>query len=227
MPGFLAAINEIKENLGETICLTGRVAAPFSSVALLYGMEKALTLLVENPELFRKTAEFFVELMTEWAKAQIQAGADAIWVGDCVACSGFISPAHYADFAADGASKVNAALRNAGGIVFYHAGESSSAHLELMADTRPDALSIGGRIDIGQVKETLGRRICLLGNIRGIETLQLSSPDEVQKETIRIMKAGKINGGYIFNSEEGIPYQTPEDNVAIMMRTAKEHSLYE
>ena len=36
------------------------------------------------------------------------------------------------------------------------------------------------------------------------------------------MHAGMRNGGYIFNSEEGIPYQTPEENVRIMMQTAKQ-----
>lgn len=227
MPAFLAAIAEIKESLGETICLTGRVAAPFSATALLYGTQPALTLLVEDPELFRQTAEFFAGLMSEWGRAQLEAGADAIWVGDCVACSGFISPAHYADFAAEPARKVNASLRNDGGIVFYHAGESCMSHLELMADTRPDALSIGGAIDMNEAKETVGKRVCLLGNIDGLKTLQSGNPEDVESETIRIMEAGKRNGGYLFNSEEGMAYQTPEENVETMMRTARKYGLYE
>jgi len=226
MPAFLEAIRRIKQELGDTVVLTGRVAAPFSSVALLYGVENSLTLLFENPELFKKTSDFFIELMKEWGKAQIQAGADAIWVGDCVASSGFISPKHYSEFAFEGASKLNAALKKEGVFVFYHAGESSLPHLELMADTHPDALSIGGKIDIKEAKETVGRKICLLGNIHGINTLQLGSPEEVERETIRIMEEGKKGGGYIFDSEEGIPGDTPEENVKIMMQTAKKHSRY-
>ena len=227
MPAFLEAIRKIKNELGDTICLSGRVAGPFSSVALLYGIESTLVLLIENPELFKKTADFFVELMSAWGKAQIQAGADAIWLGDCVASSGFISSEHYSEFAAGGALKVSEALKKEGALVFYHAGESSLAHLELMADVQPSALSIGGKIDIKKAKETVGKRICLLGNIHGIETLQLGSPEEVEKETIRIMEEGKKGGGYIFNSEEGIPRETPEENIKVMMETAKKHCLYE
>ncbi|MFH1905180.1 MAG: uroporphyrinogen decarboxylase family protein [bacterium] len=226
MPAFLEAISRIKEELKDTICLCGRVAAPFSSVALLYGVEKALVLFLENPELFKKTADFFVELMSEWGKAQIQAGADAIWVGDCVASSGFISPKHYSEFAAEGALKLNTALKKDGALIFYHAGESSLPHLELMADTHPDALSIGGGIDIKEAKEALGKRVCLLGNIHGIKTLQRGSPEYVEKETIRIMESGKKNGGYIFNSEEGIAFQTPEQNIRITMQTAKKYGSY-
>jgi len=225
MLAFLEAISRIKEKLGDTVCLAGRVAAPFSSVTLLYGVENGLILLFENPELFKETANFFVEFMIEWGKAQIQAGADAIWVGDCVASSGFISSSHYAEFALPGVLRLNEALKKEG-FVFYHAGESSLTHLESMANSYPDVLSIGGKIGLNKVKETVGKRVCLMGNIKGIEVLQRGSPEEVERETMRIMEIGKKGGGYIFNSEEGIPYQTPEENVKIMMQTAKKHSLY-
>ena len=225
MPAFLEAIKKIKAELGDGICLTGRVAAPFSSVALLYGIENALSITIDEPELFKKTADFFVELMTEWAKAQIRAGADAIWVGDCVACSGFISPKLYSEFALKGTLKLNEELKK-DAIVFYHAGESSMEHLCLMAETRPDGLSVGGKIDISEAKETLGKTICLLGNISGIETLQMGDVEKVEKETIRIMEAGKKNGGFIFNSEEGIPYDMPLENIQIMMQTAKKYGKY-
>lgn len=226
MPAYLEALSRIKKELGDTICLTGRVAGPFSSVALLYGAEEALTLLFEDPDLFNETADFFVTLMSQWAKAQTQAGADAIWVGDCVASSGFISPKHYSEFALQNTTRLNQAIKKAGAIVFYHTGDSSLKHLELQADTCPDALSVGGKIDIKEVKKTIGTRMCLLGNIAGIETLQLGDPELVEKETIRIIEAGKVDGGYIFNTEEGVPYQTPQKNIATMMQTAKKHCLY-
>jgi len=227
MPAFLETIRRIKDAFGETVCLTGRIAAPFTSVALLYGVERSLVLLSENPELFKKTADFFTEFTVAWGKAQIQAGADALWVGDCVASSGFISPNHYLEFAAKRVSEVIEALKQEGAFVFLHSGESSLAHLELMADARPSALSVGGKLDIKKAKETVGKMVCLLGNIRGIETLQLGSPEEVARETARIMEEGKKGGGYIFNSEEGIPAETPEENMKAMMETARNHCSYQ
>jgi len=225
MPAFLEAVSRIKKELGDSVCVTGRVAAPFTSVSLLFGVEKALTLPYENNELLLKSMDFLLELAVEWAKAQIRAGADAIWVGDCIACSGFVSSKHYNEFALSGALKINEILKKES-FVFYHAGESSLQHLELMADSHPDVLSIGGKIDIGIAKETVGKRVCLMGNIRGMEVVQREVPENVEKETIRIMETGKKNGGYIFNSEEGIPCETPEENMRIMMQAAKKHSQY-
>ena len=62
MPILLEAISRIKEELGDTVCVTGRVAAPFSSVTLLYGMTETSMLMYDNPALIHETNKFFVEL---------------------------------------------------------------------------------------------------------------------------------------------------------------------
>lgn len=226
MPAYLDVLNKIKKELSDTICLTGRVSAPFSSAGLLYGIREALELMIDNPELLRKTMDFCIELQIGWGKAQIAAGADAIWLGDCLASSGFISPRHYTEFALEEARKISHALKESGAIVFYHAGEKSLSHLELMAQVQASALSIGEGIDISLAKGTVGKKICLVGNIDSIRVLQRGNPEEVAQETIRIMEAGKRGGGYIFNSGESIPPQTPEGNVRAMIQTARKHGLY-
>jgi len=224
MPGFLEVLKRIKKEFGNTVCLTGRVAAPFSGVGLLYGVQEALILPMENPDLLRKTMEFVSELAIYWGKEQIKAGADALWVGDCVASSGFISPKYYAEFALEPAHKVIMTLRKENVFLFYHAGENSLSHLKLMAETKPNALSIGGKIDIKKAKETFSKKNCLLGNMRGIEVMKYGTREDVEKETSRIMEEGKRGGGYIFNSEEGIPPDVPIENMKVMLETARRHS---
>lgn len=226
MPAFLDALGRIKETFGDTICLTGNVAGPFTSVGLLYGASETLTLLCDDPKLLMKSVEFFVDLQIDWAQAQLEAGADAIWLGDCFAGSAFISPEHYRAFAADGARTVCDRLKDAEAFVFYHAGENDIARLRLMAEVGPSALSVGELVDLEQAKNTIGKRMCLLGNIDGIRALERGSPADVERETARIMGIGKKGGGYIFNSGEGIPYQTPEENISTMMQTARKHARY-
>ena len=119
MPAHLEALAGIKQAHGGRLVVAGRVAAPFSAVALLYGISDGLVLLYDDPDLFRDTARFFVELMTAWGIAQLDAGADAIWLGDCVAASGFLSPRQHADFALEPAALVSDALRAHGGVVIY------------------------------------------------------------------------------------------------------------
>jgi len=198
------------------------VAAPFSSVALLYGISEGLILLLDDPDLFRATADFFVELMSMWGIAQLDAGADAIWLGDCVASSGFLSPQHYADFAVEPAKRVSDALREHGGAVIYHAGEDSPDHLQIAAE-HFEIINLGEGVDLGQMKAALGDRVCLSGNADPMRLMNCDDLAEVEAETRRIVEAGKPGGGYIFNTGEGIPRQTQPEVVRAMVQTAKRY----
>ena len=41
-------VRALKEKLGDAVCITGRIAAPFSSLALVYGMKPVLTGICEG-----------------------------------------------------------------------------------------------------------------------------------------------------------------------------------
>jgi uroporphyrinogen decarboxylase len=118
MPVLLDAIKRIKDEFGDTVCVTGRTAAPFSSVTLLYGITETLMLLYDNPQLVKDTARFFIELQSMWGTAQIEAGADALWVGDCNASGHLISVDDYMEFAFEGVKKCVEAYDRAGALVF-------------------------------------------------------------------------------------------------------------
>ena len=163
MDQYLRALRQIKDELGDTICLCGQIAAPFTSCSLIFGVSDTLTLIFEDQELLKKTSEFFVDLQIEWGKAQLNAGADALWLGDCVASSSFISPQQYREFASQGASKVSEALQKEGGYIFYHTGDKSLTHLQLAAYLGFSALNIGEGIDMAKVIEFIRlREPCVL-----------------------------------------------------------------
>lgn len=226
MPAFLAALSRIKERFGDTICLTGNVAGPFGSVALTYGIDQAMILMIDQPELYFQAMDFFVDLQIAWGRKQREAGADAIWLGDCIATSGFISADHYAQFALERARKVANGLRDAGLLVFHHGGEIKLSHLEPMLQVGGDALSIGERTDLAPIAKALGDKACLMGNIDGIQALQNGDEQQVRDETQRIMEIGKTASGYIFNSGEGISYHAKEQNMHAMVQAAREFGRY-
>ena len=226
MPVHLEGISGIKSAFGEDLCVAGRVAAPFTSVALLYGVSDGLMLLLDDPDLFCATAEFLVDLMTMWGIAQLEAGADAIWLGDCVAASGFLSPQHYADFAVEPARRVSDALRDHGGIVIYHSGEESLAHIQTAAP-HFEIINVGEGIELGKVKAAVGDTVCLSGNADPIKLMNCPELGEVKAQTGRIVEAGKPGGGYVFNTGEGIPRQTEPEVVRAMIQAARRHGGYE
>lgn len=225
MPVHLEALEGIKRAHGDSLVVAGRCAAPFSATALLYGISDGLMLLFDDARLFRDTCEFFVELMSEWGQAQIRAGADCIWLGDCVASSGFCSPQQYADYAVEPACRVQEAIKAAGGEVIYHAGDHSLPHLEIGAE-HFDIINVGEGIDLGVVKAAIGHKVCLSGNAHPIRLMDCGGVEEVAQETRRIVEAGKPGGGYIFNTGEGVPRQVRPEVITTMIQTAKQCGVY-
>ena len=223
MPILLDAIRRVRAELGDTCCVTGRVAAPFSSTALLYGIQETMMLIYTDPDLLRATNDFFVKLQTAFGIAQLEAGAHALWVGDCNAMSNFISLEQYTQFAFEPCQRLLAACRDAGVLTCMHASEDKVPYIEKQCELGTDILSVGPAIDIAEAKAATRGKVALLGNLDPIEVLERASPEAVAAEAERIMAIGKEGGGYVFCSGEMVPRDTPEANMRAMVEAARAH----
>jgi uroporphyrinogen decarboxylase len=155
----------------------------------------------------------FEDYQIRFGLDQIQAGADAIWLGDCNASGHLISPDAYRDFAMEPASRVAEAYKDAGGIVFYHASEELPALIDLQAGAGFSILSVGPGVDIGQARDVVKGRVCLSGNVNPLTIIERGAPDDVRAEVERIVDQVSRHGGHVMNSGEMVPRDTPEDNV--------------
>ena len=114
-----------------------------------------------------------------------------------------------------------------GGIVFYHGSECSMPHLELMAELSFDTINIGEGIDIAEVKQAVGTKKCVMGNLDTTNVLRHKSPREVAEQTKTIVERGRVNGGYIFCTGEGILRDTPKENVKAMVEAVRSYGKYQ
>jgi uroporphyrinogen decarboxylase len=226
MPEKLRAIKKIREHFGNSVCVTGSLAAPFSSVGLLYGLTESMMLMYTDPALLRDTMDFFVELQKIWGGAQFRAGAHAVWLGDCSAMSNLISADQYKEFAFEPCKKVVDEFNRTGGLTFLHNSEESDTHIALAKELGVSAINVGPGIDIGRAKEILWGKTCLMGNLEPIQTLMNSSAVTVRKEAARIMNTAKVGGGYMFNTGEMNPRDVPETNMETMIKTARENAVW-
>jgi len=222
----LEGLRGLKRVLGDSVCLTGRIAAPFTTISLIVGVQEALLMMLEQPDLLRRYMDFFLDYNDEVARLQREAGADAIWLGDCVATSHFISAAQYAQFAAGPAAESARRIRARGGICFYHGAEISIPHLQVMAGLGFDAINIGYGVDIAEVKGAIGAKVCIMGNLDTIRVLRPLNAQAVTVEVSRMVEAAGTGGGYIFCTGEGITHDTPRANVTAMLRAVRAHGEY-
>lgn len=221
MPILLDAVSRVRAEFGDTICVTGRVAAPWSSMTLTYGIEEGMLLPFTDPQLLKDSLDFFTELQIKWGLAQIEAGAHAIWYGDCNASSHLISKEYLMEHAFDPAKKVAKALVDAGAFVYFHASEEDADYLNLMKNLGVSALSIGPNVNIANVRKALGPGVGILGNLDPIEVLMRGTADQVAADARRIIR--EVGGpAYMFNTGECVPRETPAENMEAMITAARD-----
>ncbi len=220
MPLLLDAATGLREALGDTKCITGRVAAPFSAVTLIFGMQPTFLAMVDDPGLVREALVFAEEQATSWGLAQIEAGCHAIWLGDCNASAHLISPQHFEEWALGPCLRVTEAFQAAGGLVFLHNSEEKLEGLRLQAETKPDLLSVGPGLDMAEAIEEFRGKQAIVGNVDPIVMLTDATAEEVAAETERQVRL-MAGGGCILNSGECVPREAQQANLQAMADTAR------
>ncbi|NLO06518.1 MAG: hypothetical protein GX131_11895 [candidate division WS1 bacterium] len=221
MPLLLDAAAGLRSEVGDNKCITGRVAAPFSAVTLIFGMEPAFLAMVDHPDLFTDALAFAEEQAISWGLAQIEAGCHAIWLGDCNASLHLISPDHYRRWALEPCRRVTEAFQEAGGLVFLHNSEETLRGLRLQSETGPDVLSVGPGLEISKAIDALYGKQAIMGNVDPIAMLTDGSASEVAAETGRQVRL-MARGGCILNSGECVPREAKRANMHAMADTARQ-----
>ena len=76
-------------------------------------------------------------------------------------------------------------------------------------------------MDLNFLKETYGARLAFWGGISTQRILPYGTPDEVRKETERIITLLGKNGGYITCPSQHIQTDVPYENLKAMIETAR------
>lgn len=224
MPEKLKAIRLLRERFGDTVLVEGSCAAPYSSVGLLFGLQETMILAATEPDLLHEACEFFVELQSRYVKAQIEAGAHAVWLGDCNAFSGMLSLEQYRRFAFPSCKRLVEKAHEHGAIVHLHNSEISPAYLLAESQLGADIVNCGPAADVAAAKKALAGKTCLSGNLDPIEVLLRGTREEVARETERIVKTCYPGGGYLFCTGEMNPRDTPVENMEAMIEAVRRSS---
>jgi uroporphyrinogen-III decarboxylase len=222
MPEKLKALRLLREHFGNTVLVTGSCAAPYSCASLILGLEETMVLALTDPQLLAEFCEFCIELEYRYIKAQHQAGAHAIWVGDCNAFSGMLSLEQYKQFAFGPCRKlIEKVKRDTDVIVYLHNSEEKMPNLLAQAELGADIINLGPGADMAEVRQAMMGRCCFSGNLDPIEVLANGTPELVARETQRIVDMCREPGGFLFCTGEMNPRGVPVENMRALAKTIK------
>jgi Uroporphyrinogen-III decarboxylase len=227
-----AAIRFTRERLGSAYPVVVWFPDMFRvSWTLRGGMQKLLIDFVRSPDL----AHSLARTATDWILGVIagcqEAGADVLVLDGDIAeeRDTLFSMAHFDSFLAPYYQEVVEAAHRRGLPILKHTDGNAWRFLDVLADIGFDGFNpIQPQcMDLAEVKEHIGSRMCLVGNIDCRDLLVFGSEEEVKRtvrETIQIAAPG---GGFILHSSNSIHPKVRPENFVAMVEAGLEYGRYE
>ena len=125
--------------------------------------------IVEKPEWAHKLIDLCTRLIIDWLKAQAKVMGDTvegIFILDDIV--GFINEEHYMEFAHPYLKRICDAFPK-DWVKIYHNDAEIDACLDHLPDCGFHVLNWGKQTDITEVKQRVGDRMCLMGNVNPLE----------------------------------------------------------
>ncbi|MGB5745354.1 MAG: uroporphyrinogen decarboxylase family protein [Desulfobacterales bacterium] len=223
MEDFLEGISLLKQELNGEVPIACEYISPFTIATRLRGTTAIMEDFYDNPKLLRALQEALVSLDIEIGRALIEAGVEYIFYGADMECPLLISPAHYREFVHEPTTQVVNALAAMGSRVLPHmCGDiikTGIVDMLLEMDIHgimPGNLTQESVLDLQELKDKCGNRICLFDNLNPNGCLLTGTPDAVSRETRAHLERAASMRGYIFSTSGTTSPVTPRENFEAM-----------
>ncbi len=161
-----------------------------------------------------------VNVLTEYCRMQVQAGAEVIQIFD--SWVGSLSLVDYRDYAFEASKRLIRAVQQMGVPVIYF-GVETAGLLGAMASTGADVIGLDWRQPLDEGWRAVGHRHAVQGNL---DPITLFAPLEIIEARVgEILRAAGGRAGHIFNLGHGIVPATPVENVQAVVRMVREFRL--
>jgi uroporphyrinogen decarboxylase len=225
--GFLPeAIRRVVAEAGRDVPVLGFAAAPWTLACYMVegrareGFAAVKSFLYHEPKIFRELLHRIAQASIPYLKAQIAAGASAVQLFDT--WCGELALREYEEFALPATQEIISGLGNKVQVIYYT--KASSHLLAAVARSGANVLSVDWRVNLRELREALGPRIALQGNV---DPAVLFGPREkIRSATLETIAA--LRGeGHILNLGHGILPDTPVENAKLFIQTGQQAVLHE
>jgi uroporphyrinogen decarboxylase len=217
------AIKVIQQRLNGSIPLIGFAGAPFTVMSYLVegGSSKDFKLtklLMHNhPELAHRLLAKIAKVTTDYLNLQIAAGVNAVQLFDSWALA--LSWNDYQEFSHQYNQQIIAGLNRTNVPVISFC-KGSSVFAPIMAEAKPDVISVDWNADLLNIKNALPAGIAVQGNLDP-HILYADQP-VIKKHIHQLFERMRGTEGFIFNLGHGIMPDIPFDNVKYAIEVVKE-----
>lgn len=217
------AIRRLVKAVGSEVPVLGFAAAPWTLACYMVegkakeGFATVKEFLYEDPKTFRELLHRIALATIPYLQAQIAAGAAAVQLFDT-----WCGELHLHDYnrcALPAVQEVISGIAGLAPVIYYT--KASHHLLPAMAQSGANVLSVDWRMDLSEIRKSLGPKVALQGNLD--PAVLLASPEKIREATLDVVHA--LDGvGHILNLGHGILPDTPVENAQLFIDTGR-HAL--
>lgn len=212
MQQLLRAIRILRKKYRGEVAVIGKVMGPWTLAYNLYGVEKLVLDTILEPQETKGKIRELSRIPVEYAKAQFEAGADAVTWAEHVTRD-LVSAQLYREFVYEVHCEVCRELRGYGPLVLHVCGNVED-RFPLFAETGFDCFHMDSRNDTASLYRMAGSRIQLAGAINNPITLMRGTASQLEKEVLNAVK----NGVRMIGPECAIQTIVPVKNLKELVR---------
>ncbi|WP_455367662.1 uroporphyrinogen decarboxylase family protein [[Eubacterium] cellulosolvens] len=223
LPVWLEATRILKRIVGDERAVFTNINGPFQIAAQLRGITDICIDFYQNPQMVTKLLEFTTELAKTFVEAQVEAGTDAIVMGEAMSSPNLISPTQFEQYVLP---HIRDIIETEKSVPFFlHICGDSTLIIDKMVKTGARFLEVDTPVDLAKIRERYGNKIGIRGNVS--TTLLLNGgPDEVEESCQKSIEAAAKGGGFILGSGCELPKNTPHRNLEAMVAAARKYGRY-
>jgi MtaA/CmuA family methyltransferase len=212
----LCGLALLKERTGGEKLVEGWVEGPCGASADLRGINTLMLDFFDDAAFVQDLFEFTVELAIRFGRAQVEAGAEMIGIGDPAAS--LVGPATYREFVWPYEKKLVDGLHAAGARVRLHICGNTRRILEDLGRLGCDMVDIDSAVPLSAAREKMGPAHVLAGNLDPVRDLRNGSPDSVGAALAECHR--QAGPRYIVAAGCEVPRDTPAANIRAMAEYA-------
>lgn len=220
--GFLPeTIRRILKSVGPEVPVLGFAAAPWTLACYMVegktkeGFATVKSFLYHEPKTFRDLLHRIAQATIPYLKAQIAAGAAAVQLFDT--WCGELDLDDYNRFALPPVQELISGLGNSVPVIYYT--KASHHLLPAVAQSGANVLSVDWRVDLSEIRKSLGSKIALQGNV---DPAVLLGPAEKIRAVTQDTASSLGGQGHILNLGHGILQNTPVENAKLFIETGQQ-----
>lgn len=209
----------LRERAGASRLVEGWIEGPCAQGADLRGINTLMLDFFDDPTFVHELFAFVVDLELRFARAQIDAGADLIGIGD--AAASLVGPQLYDEFVWPYEQQLVDGVHAMGARVRLHICGNTRPLLASMGRLGADIVDLDYPAPVAEARRLMGPGQVLLGNIDPVRVLRDGTPESIMAAIAECHAAA--GDRYIVGAGCEVPRGTPPENVLALTTYARTH----